>query len=89
MPAALKKLPPADADIVAAAEWYDDQQPGLGEKFLEEVDATLRLLAENPEIHCVRFADVRCARLKRFKPYSVFHAGRNPQAIQGRRSRLN
>ena len=93
MPAAPRRLPPAVADIIAAAEWYDDQQPGLGDEFVTEVDVVIRSLAKAPLIHAVRFADVRCARLKRFKPYgvfyylwqgevivfSVFHASRHPQ----------
>ena len=100
MPAAPRRLSPAVDDIIKAAEWYDDQLPGLGDEFVEEVDVVIRSLAKNPEIHGVRFADVRCARLKRFKPYgvffylwqgevivfSVFHASRNPQVVQGRRA---
>lgn len=99
MPAAPKRLPSAVADIIAAAEWYDDQRAGLGDEFVTEVDAVIRSLAKNPGIHGVRFADVRCARLKRFKPYgvffylwqgevivfSVFHASRNPEVVQRRR----
>ena len=102
MPAAPRRLSPAVDDIIAAAEWYDDQRAGLGDEFVTEVDAVIRSLAKNPEIHGVRFADVRCARLKRFKPYgvffylwqgevivfSVFHASRNPQVVQGRRARV-
>ena len=103
MPAAPRRLPPAVADIIAAAEWYDDQRTGLGDEFLTEVDAVICSLAKSPLIHAIRFADVRCARLKRFKPYGVFyylwqgevivfgvfHASRHPQGIRGRRTRLS
>ena len=73
MPAAPRRLPPAVADIITAAEWYDDQQPGLGDDFLTEVDAVIRSLPLNPCAHAVRLADVRCARLKRFKRYGVYY----------------
>ena len=102
MPAAPRRLLPAVADIIAAAEWYDDQRAGLGDEFVAEVDAVVSSLAKVPLIHAVRFADVRCARLKRFRPYgvffylwqgevivfSVFHASRHPQVVQRRRARL-
>ena len=28
----------AEADVAEAAQWYDQRQPGLGEKFVREVD---------------------------------------------------
>jgi plasmid stabilization system protein ParE len=102
MPAAPRRLPPAIADIVAAAEWYDDQQSGLGDDFVEEVNAAICSLSQIPLAHSVRFADVRCVRLKRFKPYGIyyylwrdevivfalFHASRHPRWLQSRRHRL-
>ena len=103
MPAALRRLPPAVADIIRAAEWYDDQQPGLGDDFVAEVDAVIKSLPENPYAHAIRFADVRCARLKRFKKYgvfyfiwqdevivfSVFHGSRHPRRLRQRRRELS
>ncbi|HXI71252.1 MAG TPA: hypothetical protein VNN22_12920 [Verrucomicrobiae bacterium] len=63
---AVRKLRPADADALKAAAWYDEQQPGLGDAFFDDVDAAIAALAENPLIYSVRFADVRCVRLRRF-----------------------
>ena len=102
MPAAPRKLAQATADIVSAAEWYDDQQPGLGDEFVAEVDVVIRSLARNAYAHSVRFADVRCARLKRFKRYgvyyfvwqeevivfSVFHGSRHPRWLRERRRQV-
>ena len=73
MPAEPRRLPPAVADIISAAEWYDDQQPGLGDEFVAEVDAVIKSLPDNPYLHAFRFADVRCARLTRFKKYGVYY----------------
>ena len=44
MPAAPRRLSPAVADIISAAEWYDDQQPGLGDEFVAEVDAVIAFI---------------------------------------------
>ena len=100
MPAVLRRLPAAVADIIAAAEWYEDQVPGLGSEFVAEVDQVIRGIGKNPQLYGVRFADVRCARLKRFRQYgifyylwkeeviifSVFHASRSPKTIRDKRS---
>ena len=98
MPAAPRRLPPAVADIISAAEWYDDRQPGLGDEFVAEVNAVIQSLPDNPCLHAIRFADVRCARLKRFKKYgvyyflwqdevivfSVFHGSQHPRRLRQR-----
>ena len=42
--------PGADAEFEAQVEYYDDQQPGLGERFYREVIATLDWLVENPTL---------------------------------------
>jgi hypothetical protein len=68
----VKILTPASDEAVEAALWYDAQCPGMGAQFLEEVDAAARKLALNPEIHSVRFADVRRAPLRRFKFYGLY-----------------
>ena len=38
----------AEADVAEAAQWYDQRQPGLGEKFLREVDRAITRVLENP-----------------------------------------
>ena len=42
------------ADIEAAAEWYEDQQPGLGADFVRAVRHAMDSLPANPLIHRVR-----------------------------------
>jgi plasmid stabilization system protein ParE len=81
MPAALRRSPPAVADITRAAEWYDDQQPGLGDEFVSEVNAVIKSLADNPYLHAIRFADVRCARLKRFRKYGIYYFSWHDEVI--------
>lgn len=99
---AVKILTPADIDAVEAALWYDAQSPDLGAEFMAEVDAAAKRLAQNPEIHRIRFADVRRAPIHRFKFYglyyliheqevwviSVFHGRRHPRWLRERRGRI-
>lgn len=33
----LELAPPAEAEMIAAARYYEDRAPGLGERFLDEV----------------------------------------------------
>jgi len=40
--------PEAEADVVEAALWYEQQNPGLGEKFVAAVDQAIRRVIENP-----------------------------------------
>ena len=95
-------LTPASDDALEAALWYEAQSAGLGAQFMEEVDAAAGRLASNPEIHRVRFADVRRAPVHRFKFYglyymirgqevwviSVFHGRRHPGWLRARRKRI-
>ena len=55
---ALKKLPATEADVAGAAEWYETQRPGLGQRFIFAVQSADKLLLTNPLHYSVRFADV-------------------------------
>ena len=63
----------AEADVAEAAEWYDQRQPGLGEKFVREVDQAIARVVENPLAFPVilKRHEVRRALTKRF-PYRIF-----------------
>ena len=99
---AVKILTPADADTVEAALWYDAQLPGLGAEFMAEVNTAAQRLTDSPEIHRVRFAEVRRAPVKRFKFYGLYyliqndevwviavhHGRRHPRWLRERRRKL-
>lgn len=99
----VKILTPAETDAVQTALWYDAQAPGLGSQFLAEVNAAAARLMLNPEIHCLRFADVRRAPVARFKFYglyylirdrevwvlAVLHGARHPHWLSVRRAQLD
>ena len=63
--------PQSDLDIQAAAVWYEDQQPGLGTRFLDELDLVFQRIAESPLQFPRLEGDVRRALLRRF-PYGVY-----------------
>ena len=63
--------PQSDLDIQAAAFWYEDQQSGLGARFLNELDQVFQRIEENPHQFPRLAGDVRRALLRRF-PYGVY-----------------
>ncbi len=91
-----------EEDALAAAVWYDEQQPGLGDDFLDEVEAAIASLTANALLYSIRFANVRCLRLRRFKRYGIFyvirenevhllaihHGARDPEWLQQRQQFL-
>ena len=88
----------ARLEFEEAVIWYNEQQPGLGDRFESEVHATFHRILANPE----RFRSVskktRQARVEVFRKYSiyfrvepdfigivsVFHGSRNPAQLRGR-----
>lgn len=40
--------PEAELDILEAARWYEQQQSGLGKRFIEAVDDKMSMVEENP-----------------------------------------
>jgi plasmid stabilization system protein ParE len=66
--------PQAEDDVLEAARWYDAQQPGLGDEFIEEIFAVFDALAEDPlyqpKQHPTK--NIRWRYAKRF-PYRVFY----------------
>jgi plasmid stabilization system protein ParE len=67
--------------MLAAARWYDEQLPGLGDTFLDCVTEIVLSLPQQPLIYALRFSDVRRAPVPRFTSYGVFYAVRNEEII--------
>ncbi len=40
--------PEADEELEAAARWYEEHQPGLGNRFLDDFEKTLQRILEAP-----------------------------------------
>ncbi|MEZ4301668.1 MAG: type II toxin-antitoxin system RelE/ParE family toxin [Polyangiaceae bacterium] len=90
--------PAAVADIQEAADWYEEQQPGLGRGFLDEITRTFARIRENPLQFPKIGEQARRALLRRF-PYAIYfrmadaqkttvlavvHQQRNPGAVKRR-----
>ncbi len=73
-----------------AYDWYEEQKPGLGEEFLDELDGIYNKLSSHPEYFGKVKKNFRQAALKRFPfvivyeiikkevvVFAVFHTSRN------------
>lgn len=91
--------PPADLDVEAAFEWYENERSGLGLEFLDELRATYNRILDSPFKYQELRGNIRRALLRRF-PYVVYfaiegdlivvvavlHVSRDPAEWQRRRS---
>ena len=70
--------PSAQLELRAAANWYSNREPGLGEEFVAEVDLTLQGLAEGAHRHSAwrPGRPYRKVLVHRF-PYVVFYMTRS------------
>lgn len=89
--------PEAERDLIDAAGWYEQQQPGLGQQFLDETQAVLSSIAEMPLAYHLVHRTARRALMRRF-PFGIFyrierdqvvvvgilHASRDPNSWKGR-----
>lgn len=71
--------PLAEADLEQATSWYDDEQPGLGLRFLNDVDHIFRRIREMPRQFPVVSGDIR--RALRTFPYAVYFRETNEVLI--------
>ena len=89
--------PEVRKELDEAYSWYESQELGLGDDFLEQVEETLDRICQMPEAYPAVYRDVRRSVMRRF-PYiiyyrivssrmivtAVFHGHRNPKARQTR-----
>ena len=89
----IQLLSKARLELLEAWIWYEDRQPGLGERFKEEVFKGIHLIEQYPERYPLRKKPYYEKSIKVF-PYlviyrinkttktisiiSIFHAKRNP-----------
>ena len=63
--------PAADQDVDATFAWYERQQAGLGDQFLQSLGTTVEYIRANPLLYPVVRGSIRRAVLRRF-PYLLF-----------------
>lgn len=61
--------PRAIQDIQQAIDYYDEQEPGLGEQFEEILNEHLHNLKQNPFFQ-IRYNNVHCLPMKKY-PYMI------------------
>lgn len=67
--------PAARAEFSAAVSYYEEQQIGLGSRFLAAVESTTSRIRRTPFLHRLIEEDVRKIRVRRF-PYAVIYRAR-------------
>ena len=80
-------------DLQESIDWYNEKQPGLGARFLNEVKKQLHYIKRNPHAIVIRYDIIRCSKVKTFpylihytieediktiKVIAVFNTNRNP-----------
>jgi len=84
--------PEADDDVTGSYDWYESQEPGLGEDFLRCIEACVSGIQRHPEMYPTSIDEFRRAPIRRFPfeifyeltadsitIYSVFHCSQDPQ----------
>lgn len=65
--------PEAEAELLAAVAYYEDQRPGLGVDLRQEVEAAVGLVRQDPQLFPARPTDgLRKCPVRRF-PYAVYY----------------
>jgi plasmid stabilization system protein ParE len=95
-------LPEAADEFEDAADYYDQQQPGLGQRFRDEVDGHIHWIAMHPELLRIRPSGYRRVNLQVFPYYvayvlhrqavwvlAIAHGQRKPEYWIGRRLNLS
>lgn len=68
----LRVRPEAEQDLEEAASWYEEQRPGLGNEFLDEVLRTFGKISEQPALYPLLHRNTRRALTLRF-PFGVYY----------------
>jgi plasmid stabilization system protein ParE len=72
--------PQAEEDLQRIYQWYESQQRGLGEDFLDILERKLENLLEYPESFGIIHKNIRRIILSKF-PYLVFYTVKGNQVI--------
>ena len=69
-------LPEVESDVEDAFAWYELQRDGLGDEFLNAVEACIVKIRRNPDAFQQIFKTIRRALVRRF-PFGVFFVIKN------------
>jgi hypothetical protein len=68
----IKIDPNAVIDIKDAANWYEEQLKGLGERFKNVIKKSINSLKINPLRCSIKYSQIRCMKIKYF-PYLIHY----------------
>ena len=68
----LRLRPEAELDLVDASMWYQEQAPGLGHQFLDEVLSAFSAIKKTPRMYPVVHRNTRRALIHRF-PFGIYY----------------
>ncbi len=69
----LKYHPEASSELDEAFEWYENEQAGLGDKFIAEVETAILRIQHFPQVNPIILKNIRRALLPGF-PYGVIYS---------------
>ena len=69
----IRYLPEAKDEFIEAAKFYERREPGLGDRFLDELESCLERIGEQPALGGAVTKTLRRRLLKKF-PFSVIYA---------------
>ena len=76
----LRFASPAERELKEALEFYESARKGLGEEFLAEVEAAIRLIESHPLAWAPMSRRTRRCRLHRF-PFGLFYQVRSDEIL--------
>ena len=64
--------PAAQTDLIQTRDWYEQQKPGLGERFSLAVDEAVTRVEAMPQMYVTVFREIRRVKLRTF-PYLIYY----------------
>ena len=81
-------------DINQAADWYEIQLKGLGNRFKQQTKKQITSLKKDPYLFSIKYNEIRCRKIEKFpflihykideeqkliQVFAIFHTSRNPE----------
>jgi len=64
--------PEAEADLLAARDWYEQEVPELAQAFADSFEAMITQIEAMPELYVAALENIRRGKLRRF-PYLIYY----------------
>ena len=66
----------AKVDFFEAAEWYEQQNPGVGQEFADDFKKTLSKIIANPDTYRKVYLDYRRIQFDKFPYFIIYKLGK-------------